>query len=481
MATINQRSQSKSGVVSSFSITPASVSVGDLVVIGLYYSDDVTSASINDATNGANKDSLGNTYVTAAVTAGSANPVDLSTDGDKLYLFYSIVTAAGTPTIRFLASSGSHTFWVLWALGTPTNAWTLDQTVTSGYNVSNATLSGGAQTPTTSAGYAFCAFASIGTVAGFTPTSPFTTRSESADSLAIFMDDLYASTTTLTATATITTPCEHAGILALFKDAAGGGPTTKSDTDTGTLAESATALANTTVGQGDTATLGEQVPQIAPTAQTDGFSFSETQTVTPSSAVSKTDTDPATLAEQVPGITLGTQPEVSALSETSISLVVTDVTVPDFTVAEQIPRIGLSPADLLSFSEIETLTASMIRFVDTDALTLGETWTLTAHLAQTDTGTLGEFAPRIQVAPVDTFGLAESNAITAILHDLETGTISDAQAVTVIGGYVGYATAVLLVQDRLLGTASATARLAAALSATDRLGSRLTVQPVGPP
>lgn len=208
------------GAVASLSTTLGSaVSVGDLIVCGVLYGDDATTASINDATNGAGKDSLNNSYT-------NAGSVDLTTAGDLLYVFYSVATHAGTPTIRVVASSGTHNIKIVGETVTPTNAFTLDQAITSHYDLSTTTPTAGTQTPTSASGYAFNAYGAISGMAfshdvawNFAGAG----QSETSDTWLLFQDLIYTSTTALTPAPTLGAAREVAGVMALFKDAASGG------------------------------------------------------------------------------------------------------------------------------------------------------------------------------------------------------------------------------------------------------------------
>ena len=217
------------GAVTSLSFSPSgAVSAGDLICLGVYYGDDVTTLSINDATNGAGKDSLGNTYITAAMAATNSNPVVLTTDGDFVYAFYCIVTNAGTPTIRLLASSGSHVIKVVGETLSPANVWSLDQSGTSNYYATGPGAGGhldfGTQTPSTAAGYGFNAWAGAASIDTVTAGTVWTKQQETSDHFLVFQDVIYSSTTAIDANPTTTaTGTEQGGIFLLFKDAAGGG------------------------------------------------------------------------------------------------------------------------------------------------------------------------------------------------------------------------------------------------------------------
>ena len=239
-----------------------------------------------------------------------------------------------------------------------------------------------------------------------------------------------------------------------------GGPVSKTDTDT--------------------ATLTELVPRITLGVQTDALTLTETQSVTVGGVTSKTDTDTATLSEAAPGPQVGVS-DSAALSETSITLIATDVqTVPDFTLAEQTPQIGLTPTDSLTFVDQETLTASFIRWTDTDAFGLAEA-TPRIDLSLTDALSLTERVPALSHNQTDAVGLTEAQTVAAFLKDIDTDNLAESQTVTILGGFTGYAKGLLTVQDRLGGVLTSSARLAGTLGATDRLEGTLTVQPVGPP
>ena len=208
-----------SGAQASLTVTlSGAVAVGDLVVHGLFYGDDATTASVNDATLGAGKDSLGNVYSTLG-------PLDFTSDGDFLYVFYSVITVAGTPAIRFLASGGTHNFKDAWSTKTPTNVFTLDQAITSHYNSTpGGTLTAGNQTPTGSLGYAFNVYAATASLNAFTAggTPVFTERDETSDGFVVFQDFAYSSNANITGAASTNQTVENGGILVLFKDASGG-------------------------------------------------------------------------------------------------------------------------------------------------------------------------------------------------------------------------------------------------------------------
>lgn len=72
----------------------SSMSVGDLIMVTLLWDKitTATSAIINDATNGNNKDNLGNTYSQIVVNSASAV-------GD-IEIWMAVVEFAGTPTVR---------------------------------------------------------------------------------------------------------------------------------------------------------------------------------------------------------------------------------------------------------------------------------------------------------------------------------------------------------------------------------------------
>lgn len=474
MATLNGSFNGiSSGAVATYTQTGTAVSVGDGYWGFLLYGDDVTTASINDPTNGANKDSLGNTLV-----LGTA--VDLTTDGDLVYPFYcASVTHAGTPTIRFVASAGSHVFKAVGQGWTPVNAFSLDQTPTTGHSASATSLSAGTQTPTTTAGVAIAGFGTVGS-SSFTHGTGWTVGPLTSDDWLQTEYRTYASTTALTGDGTILVAAEYGAVMMLFKDGSGGGPTTKSDTDTGTVSEQTPAIKLATPT--DTATLTEQVPRISPTAQTDSFSFSETQTVTPSSAVSKTDTDTATLTEATNPPVIGVA-DSATLNDTAVTLVVTDVQqVPDFTVTEQTPRIGLAPTDSLTFTETQTLTASFIRFVDSDSFGLAEATTPMASISQRDTASLTETqAGTTYILDADTLSQSDAAAITALLTSLDALAFADTETRSIVGGYTGYAKGRLSVGARLAGTATVGTRLAGTTATGSRLKGTTTVQPVGGP
>lgn len=96
-----------SAAVNTLSVTnSASVAVGDVVCVAMCREGTTTSIiQIHDPTNGAGKDSLGNTY--NFVVGASDVPND-----ERLELWVSVITASGTPTIRQRSnpSPGTTTF-----------------------------------------------------------------------------------------------------------------------------------------------------------------------------------------------------------------------------------------------------------------------------------------------------------------------------------------------------------------------------------
>lgn len=213
--------------VSSLTIAPttSNVTVGNLLVVAALYGDDATTLSINDATLGAGKDSLGNVYTLAAAAALSSNPLDFTSDGDFLYVWYTVLTVgAAKPNIRLLASSGTHSIHGIGNEVSPTNVWTLDQSVTSHYNITSTAFAAGAQTPSSAAGYALVTYGALGGAGGLSMDSTFAVGLiETTDGFLITGDTIYSSTALLTPSATVSATQENGGILIVFKDASGGG------------------------------------------------------------------------------------------------------------------------------------------------------------------------------------------------------------------------------------------------------------------
>lgn len=221
MATRVQNFKAQSvGSVTSLSVTPVSnVTAGNLIVMPTFYGDDTLSASVNDATNGAGKDSLGNVWSTLG-------PLDISTDGDFLYIFYSILTVTGADTIRVLSQGGNaRTIKMIGSEVSPTTSWALDQGITSQHNATGVALSAGTQTPVATDGYALVAYVVVNGASGLSQTSPWgTNQVVSNDVWLIIGDRIFTSVIALVPTATISTPQENGGILVVFGDVAGAAP-----------------------------------------------------------------------------------------------------------------------------------------------------------------------------------------------------------------------------------------------------------------
>lgn len=220
MPTVGQSVNVKSANTGSFSVFPASnVTAGNLFVLGVYYSDDLTTTSVNDLTLGANKDVLGNTW-------NMLGPVDLSVDGDFIYLAYSVLTVSGADNIRFLASSGLHTWWVQGWEVTPDSGQTfaLDQSVTTGYNASSNVESAGTQNPTTTSGFAVVDWGNTSAAfGGMAYHGGFGNQLLSSDVFFTTAYNIYATNAALTPSATGGGTTEWGGVLALFKQIAAGG------------------------------------------------------------------------------------------------------------------------------------------------------------------------------------------------------------------------------------------------------------------
>ncbi len=426
----------------------------------------------------------GNTW-----TSSGERPTDaLSNNSQELWYCENCAAGSYTVTITWDSSAASNVECFIDEFSGTATSSSLDVHTSNGAAIGASPLSVGPSSATTNANdNVYTTAMSINGANARPLTTPASYTTDHAGAVNAKATQFVSAHLNVTSTGTQTVSWAWTGgnsavtgILAAFKDAAGGGPVSKTDTESATLSEQTPAIKLATPT--DTATLTEQVPQISPTAQTDSLTFAETQTVTMSSAVSKTDTDTATLTETTNPPVIGVTDSLT-LNDSAVTLVVTDVQqVPDFTVTEQTPQIGLSLTDSLTFSETEKLTASFIRFVDSDTFGMADATTPTASISQRDTASLTETqAGTTYILDGDTLGAAESAVITALLSSLDSGTLADGQTVTIIGGFTGYAKGLLIVQDRLAGTLSGTARLAGTLGAEDRLRGITTVAPVGPP
>lgn len=453
-------------VTSGSAVTSVSVVVGSAVAAAETICVAYALDNAAGATGGSVTDNLGNSYSRPTAATATDSPNNVILQGQ-----FSIVTATGTPTVKvqFTPTPGTTTSAQTSAAVdtlTGSDASSTNDTTGAGQHqaaptTSTDALTSGSFTTGTDGDLIFSA--TLDSATGNNPGSVGTGYTAGQTTgIGVLKTEWKTQTThgAVAGTWTALTNDDHVTIAFAVKPAASG-PVSKTDTDT--------------------ATLTEQVPQITPTAQTDAFSFAETQTVTPSSAVSKSDTDTATLTETVSGPQLQVG-ETATLTESALTLLVTDVqAVPDFTVTEQTPQIGLSQTEPLAFSEIETRTASFIRWVDTDAFGLAEA-TPQIAFAVTDTFSVAERLPAVVLGTQqDSAGLTDAQTVAAFLQDLEAESLTDSQTLTIIGGFTGYAKGLLAVRDRMGGTLTGTARLAGTLGAQDRLRGITTVAPVGPP
>lgn len=451
--------------VSGSSVTSLSAVVGSAVAsaeaICVAYALDNAAG----ATGGSVTDNLGNSYSkpSAATATDSPNNVILEAQ-------FSIVTATGTPTVKlqFTPTPGTTTSaQTSLAVDTLTGSDASSTNDSTGAGQHQATpttttdaLTSGNMTTGTDGDLIFSA--TLDSATGNNPGSVGTGYTAGQTTAVGVLKTEWKTQATHGAVAGTWTALandDHVTVAFALKPAASG-PVSKTDTDT--------------------ATLTEQRPSIALGTQTDTATLSEAQTLTILGVV-KSDTDTATLSESAPGPQVQVTDSAS-LAESALTLAVTDVQqVPDFTLTEQTPQIGLAPTDSLTFTEQETLTASFIRWVDTDAFGLAEA-TPRIDLSLTDALSLAERVPAVSLGTqADSAGLTDTQAVAAFLKDVDADSLAESQAVTIIGGFTGYVKGVLVVQDRLAGTLTGTARLAGTLGATDRLEGTLTVQPVGPP
>lgn len=479
----NDTGYTGTGVFTDYQVTVSGVSVGDLLIVQFQFGNNDVSATATCSDNAG----VANTYTAEKAvydTTNAQGTMRFSAPVGNVTGLTRVIVSWPTVAIKFVScaveqwhnSSGSFSGTVI--SGTP-----------AGQDQASAGTGTDAVTSTnTTPGVNGCLIHSTLVYPGSAPATithgtGFTAQLN--DFVTVQMGSEYLVQTTaagISGTWTQGTSLASIALVTAYAPPGGGGPTSKTDTDTGSLSEASTSLTNKSVGITDAATLAEQVPQIAPTAQTDSATLSETQTVTPSSATSKTDTDTATVTETTNPPTIGVT-DSAILNDTAITLVVTDVQqIPDFTVTEQTPRIGLAPTDSLTFSETQTLTASFIRFVDSDAFGLAEATAPMASIAQRDTASLSETqAGTTYILDADALSQSDAAAITALLASLDTVGLADAQTLTIVGGFTGYAKGLLAVADRLDGALASTARLSGTLAGQDRLRGITTVAPVGQP
>jgi len=205
--------------------------------------------------------------------------------------------------------------------------------------------------------------------------------------------------------------------------AAGGGSTTPSDADTGTLTDRVTGIALD--GPSDTGTAVERVAGIELGTQRDTGGLGEG---VPSIALALTDN--ATLSEvsSISQALIISGSDIATLDESIVDIQIDDG--PDAILTEHVLGIALDGIrDTGTLAEHASITAVL---VDRDTATLTDTGSVVQTgdtPSDSDSGTLNESAVvQVSITDADTFTATDRTAITADVSDPDSGAMGDAIA-----------------------------------------------------